>query len=58
MSDFATLRQSVRNFVEEQVKPVIGAYETREETPWALVDQMRALGLFDMLIPPEWGGLA
>ncbi|MBL8093364.1 MAG: acyl-CoA dehydrogenase family protein [Anaerolineales bacterium] len=57
MSDFATLRQSVRNFVEEQVKPVIGAYETREETPWALVDQMRALGLFGMLIPPEWGGL-
>lgn len=57
MIDFAALRQSVRDFVEGQVKPVIAEYEAREETPWPLVDQMRALGLFGMLIPLEWGGL-
>ena len=57
MSDFATLRQAVRAFFEGQVKPVIAEYEAREETPWQLVDQMRVLGLFGMLIPPEWGGL-
>ena len=57
MSDVATLRQRVRAFVEERVKPVIVDYEAREETPWELVDEMRALGLFGMLIPAEWGGL-
>ena len=57
MSDFATLRQSVRDLVEEKIKPVIAEYEAREETPWGLVDEMRALGLFGMLIPTEWGGL-
>lgn len=57
MSDFATLRQSVRDLVEEKIKPVIAKYEAREETPWGLVDEMRALGLFGMLIPTEWGGL-
>ncbi len=57
MTDFAVLRQSVRDFVEGQVKPVIADFEAREETPWPLVDRMRALGLFGMLIPTAWGGL-
>lgn len=57
MSDFVTLRQSVRDLVEEKVKPVIADYEAREETPWDLVAVMRDIGLFGMLIPKEWGGL-
>lgn len=57
MSDFVTLRQSVRDLVEEKVKPVIADYEAREETPWDLVAAMRDIGLFGMLIPKEWGGL-
>lgn len=57
MADLLPLRQRVRDFVEERIKPVIGDYEAREETPWHLVDEMRSLGLFGMLIPAEWGGL-
>lgn len=57
MPDFAQLRQQVRDFIDTEVKPVIAGFEAREETPWHLVDRMRELGLFGMLIPVEWGGL-
>ena len=48
---------AVRSFVEKEVKPVANELEHRNEYPQALVDQMKALGLFGATIPEAFGGL-
>jgi alkylation response protein AidB-like acyl-CoA dehydrogenase len=48
---------TVRRFVEREVLPVASELEHRNEYPQALVDGMKALGLFGATIPPEYGGL-
>jgi alkylation response protein AidB-like acyl-CoA dehydrogenase len=47
----------VRRFVDEEVRPVAAALEHADAYPHALVDRMRALGLFGALVPSEFGGL-
>jgi butyryl-CoA dehydrogenase len=47
----------VREFVERDVVPVAGALERRDEYPAALVETMRGLGLFGLLVPEAYGGL-
>ena len=49
--------EGVRRFVEKEVKPVANQLERANEYPQALVDQMKALGLFGATIPEEFGGL-
>lgn len=49
-------RQKVRQFAEERIKPEIGDYESREEFPVALVEEMGAQGLLGMHIPTKYGG--
>ncbi len=48
---------AVRSFVEKEVKPVANELEHRNEYPQALVEQMKALGLFGATIPEAFGGL-
>jgi len=48
---------AVRRFVEDEVRPVAAALEHADAYPHALVDRMRALGLFGALVPSEFGGL-
>jgi alkylation response protein AidB-like acyl-CoA dehydrogenase len=48
---------AVRRFVEDEVRPVAAALEHADAYPHALVDRMRALGLFGALVPAEFGGL-
>lgn len=50
------IRNQVRTFAEEIIKPVIGEYEAREEFPAELVQQMGRTGLFGMYLPPHYGG--
>jgi alkylation response protein AidB-like acyl-CoA dehydrogenase len=47
----------VGEFVQREVRPAATALEHRDRYPHALVDRMRALGLFGALIPVEHGGL-
>src|SRR5580765_5119464 len=47
----------VREFVEEQIIPVAMELEARDEYPQAIVDQMKELGIFGLMIPEEYGGL-
>ena len=47
---------SVRKFVEKEVIPVASEMEHRNEYPHALVDQMKAMGLFGLCVPEEYGG--
>lgn len=48
---------TVRRFVANEVIPVANAMEHGDEYPAAIVEQMRALGLFGVMIPQEFGGL-
>lgn len=50
------IRQKVRRFAEEKIKPLIGEYEAREEFPVELVKEMGANGLFGMYLPQQFGG--
>ena len=47
----------VREFVERDVVPVAGELERRDEYPAALVETMKVLGLFGLLVPEAYGGL-
>jgi butyryl-CoA dehydrogenase len=48
---------TVRRFVAKEVIPVASALEHADEFPAAIVDQMRAMGLFGITIPESFGGL-
>jgi len=51
------LLKLVREFVEEQILPVATELEHRDEYPQAIVDQMKEMGIFGLMIPEEYGGL-
>src|ERR1700760_4863343 len=48
---------TVRQFVEKEVIPNAPELERTDTYPQAIVDQMREMGLFGLMIPPEYGGL-
>src|SRR5437899_4853962 len=48
---------AVREFVDDEVRPVAGALEHADAYPHALVARMRELGLFGALVPEPFGGL-
>src|SRR3954447_19931889 len=47
----------VREFVEEQIIPVATELEHKDEYPQAIVDAMKQMGIFGLMIPEEYGGL-
>ncbi|MFJ1653422.1 acyl-CoA dehydrogenase family protein [Streptomyces sp. NPDC088337] len=48
---------TVRDFVDKEIIPVATGLEHRDEYPQAIVDGLRELGLFGLMIPEEYGGL-
>jgi alkylation response protein AidB-like acyl-CoA dehydrogenase len=48
---------TVRQFVEKEVIPNAPELERTDTYPQAIVDQMREIGLFGLMIPQEYGGL-
>jgi hypothetical protein len=48
--------RTVREFVDREVIPVASAMEHRDEYPDDLVETMKALGLFGLNVPEEYGG--
>ena len=48
---------TVAEFVDREVVPIASELEHADEFPEALVEQMRAMGLFGVTIPEEFGGL-
>src|SRR4029453_12441994 len=48
---------AVREFVDDEVRPVAAALEHADAYPDALVARMRELGLFGALVPLPFGGL-
>src|SRR5205807_689897 len=48
---------AVREFVEREVIPVADGMEHADEYPEKIVEQMKEMGLFGMMVPEEYGGL-
>ena len=51
------LVETVRRFVRERLMPAEATVEETNTIPPGLIDEMRALGLFGLSIPEEYGGL-
>ncbi|MFC7487678.1 acyl-CoA dehydrogenase family protein [Knoellia sp. CPCC 206453] len=47
----------VRQFVEEQIIPVAQELEHADEYPTQIVEAMKEMGIFGLMIPEEYGGL-
>jgi len=47
----------VRQFVDEQIIPVATELEHKDEYPTEIVEGMKELGIFGLMIPEEYGGL-
>ena len=54
--DQRLIAQTVREFVDRDVIPVASQMEHRDEYPDQLVETMKALGLFGLNIPDQYGG--
>lgn len=46
---------TVRDFVEREVRPVVRELEHTDTYPEALIEQMKALGVFGLAVPEPWG---
>ena len=51
------LREMVRHFAEEQIKPVIDDFDEKEIFPVALVHEMGKTGILGMQVPQMYGGM-
>lgn len=54
---FSHLRQQVRRFVTARLVPNEDRVEREDAVPEELISEMKALGLFGLSIPEEYGGL-
>jgi alkylation response protein AidB-like acyl-CoA dehydrogenase len=48
--------ETVREFVDDQVKPVVRDLEHANTYPEALIEQMKRLGIYGLAVPEEYGG--
>lgn len=48
---------AVRDFVNKEIIPVANELEHADEYPQAIVDGLKELGVFGLMIPEEYGGL-
>src|SRR5580658_4333874 len=52
------LRDTVRAFVNAEIRPVAREFEESGRYPEEIVSTMRKMGLFGLLVPQEYGGMA
>jgi alkylation response protein AidB-like acyl-CoA dehydrogenase len=55
--DQVELLKLVREFVEKQILPVATKLEHKDEYPTQIVEGMKEMGIFGLMIPMEYGGL-
>ena len=51
-------RETLRDFVDREIRPVARDWEQSGRYPEEIVTAMRQLGLFGLMVPREYGGLA
>jgi len=49
--------RTVRSFVDKEILPVATELEHKDEYPTAIVEGLKELGIFALVIPEEYGGL-
>lgn len=54
--DQEALRQHIRSFVEEEIKPVALQYDESQEFPTEIFKKLGELGYLGIVMPPELGG--
>ncbi|MHB9756010.1 acyl-CoA dehydrogenase family protein [Streptomyces sp. BYX5S] len=55
-SDERFVVETVRDFVDKQVRPVVQELEHSNTYPEALIEQMKELGIYGLAVPEEFGG--
>ena len=55
--DEVQILDTIKNWLEKEVRPVTKKYEQADEYPFDLVEQMKELGLFGLTISQDYGGL-
>jgi alkylation response protein AidB-like acyl-CoA dehydrogenase len=55
--DQTEIVRAVRDYVEKKILPVATELEHADEYPQQIVDGLKELGLFGLMIPEEYGGL-
>jgi alkylation response protein AidB-like acyl-CoA dehydrogenase len=55
--DQQEILKAVRIFVDEQILPVATELEHKDEYPTQIVEGMKEMGIFGLMIPEEYGGL-
>jgi butyryl-CoA dehydrogenase len=55
-SDQLLIRDTVRQFMETEMRPIVREYEAEKKFPAAQIKRLGELGCCGMLIPEEWGG--
>jgi alkylation response protein AidB-like acyl-CoA dehydrogenase len=55
--DQTEILKAVRQFVDEKIIPVAQELEHKDEYPTEIVEGLKELGLFGLMIPEEYGGL-
>ena len=50
------LVETVRDFIDRDVKPTVREVEHANEYPEAWIEQMKRIGLYGLAIPEEYGG--
>jgi alkylation response protein AidB-like acyl-CoA dehydrogenase len=53
----AAFRDVLRNFVKREIIPVAQDWEREGRYPTEIVESMKEMGLFGMLVPEEYGGM-
>jgi alkylation response protein AidB-like acyl-CoA dehydrogenase len=54
--DEAMLVETVRQFVDKEVKPTVREREHANEYPEAWIEQMKRIGIYGLAVPEEFGG--
>ena len=53
----AAYRDLIRNFTRRSIAPVAREWEHEGRYPTEIVEEMKAMGLFGMLVPADYGGI-
>jgi acyl-CoA dehydrogenase len=51
------LRDNIRRFADQELIPINAEVERTKKIPDGIIDQMKAMGLFGILTPEEYGGM-
>ena len=55
-SDHILIRDTVRQFMETEVRPVLREYDRKDQFPAKEIRKLGEMGFCGMLVPEEWGG--